>query len=165
MRRQGLNPACLRGFTLVELIVVIAILGILAVVAMPAFRGASISHNLQAQRVLSDIRFAQELSMATGMRYRWVRSSATTYQIQNQSGVAISLPAGGTQVTLTNGVSFGALGNLPSGLIVFDSQGAPYTDTANPGTALSSVATIPLSASGQTFTIQITPETGYGVIL
>src|SRR5436190_169268 len=136
------------GFTLIELVVVIAIIAILAVVALPRWQSGTTNVEYEVRRVLTDLRFAQLLSVTTGQRYRWVRNSATSYQILNQAGVAIVLPSGGAQWNLLTGESFGTFTNLPNNLIAFNTQGVPYTDAAIPGTALSATATIILTGGG-----------------
>ena len=153
-----------RGFTLVELLLVILITGLLAVSVMPKWTASSLGLEFEARRVLNDIRYTQALSMASGQRYRFVKISASAYRILNEAGVAITLPGGGTQQTLSGNVSFGSLGNLPGSLIAFNSQGTPYTNAALPGTALAAVASIPLMSNGQTRTVMINPETGYGAL-
>jgi hypothetical protein len=70
------------------------------------------------------------------------------------------LAEGNTTETLNSGITFGTFTNLPSNLIAFDSNGAPYTNTSLPGTALSSTATMPLTGDGSTETISISPQTG-----
>jgi MSHA pilin protein MshC len=153
-----------QGFTLVELVLVMLVIGILSVAVMPKWYTTGTSVNYEARRLLSDIRYTQALSVATGQRYRWVKVSASTYQILNESGSPIVLPSGGTVLTLTSGVTIGTLTNLPSNLVAFNSQGTPYTTTTIPGTALAATAIIPLSAGSVTRSVQITPQTGYGVL-
>src|SRR5690348_547194 len=152
------------GFTLVELIFIILIVGIISVMIMPSWTGTTLDLSYEAQQVLNDIQYAQALSINTGQRYRWVLVSSTSYSVTDSAGTAILLPSGSTLATLSNGVSIGSLSNLPNSLIAFDSLGAPYTDTGSPGTALASTASIPISATGGSYTIQITPGTGYGVL-
>lgn len=159
-----INKNIASGFSVLELILVIAIMGILAFVAIPRWSHNKILVEFEARRVLNDIRFAQAMSMASGQRYRWVRTSSTSYQITNEAGSAVMMPSGGTSLTLTSGVSFGSFTNLPSNLVAFDSRGRPYTTSTYPGTALASSATIPLTGAGQTATITITPTTGYGAL-
>lgn len=153
------------GYTLVELILVISIVGVIMVSVMPRWQGTATNVGYESQRLLNDIRYAQALSIMTGQRYRWVKTSVNSYQIQNSSGTPITLPLGGTTMNFSSGVIFGTLTNLPNNLLAFDSVGVPYTSASTPGTALASTASIPISASGQLFTVQITPQTGYGVVV
>lgn len=152
------------GFTLIELIIVVMVVGIISVTVMLQWPATSLNLNYEARRVLDDVRYTQALSMTTGLRYRWVKTSANTYQILNEAGTAIVLPSGGTQVTLSSGIVLGALGNLPNDLVAFSSLGSPYIDSTIPGTALAATASIPISGGGQTRIVQISPETGHGVL-
>jgi prepilin-type N-terminal cleavage/methylation domain-containing protein len=153
-----------QGFTILEIILVILIIGVIGMTVTPKWTGQSLSLQYEAVRVLNDIRFAQAMSLATGQRYRWVQISSTSYQITDESGSAIMLPNGGNTLVLTNGVTFGTFTNLPGGLIAFDSQGIPYTTSAYPGTALAATAVIPVSNSSQTQNILINPVTGSGAL-
>ena len=155
---------CVKGFTLIELIFVILLLSIIGIVLLPQWTASSLSLEFEARRVLSDIRYVQALSMMSGQRYRFVKLSSTSYQLTNESGTAVLLPSGVTQITLPTGMTIGSLSNLPNNLVAFDSQGSPYVNTTLPGTALSSTAIIPLSMGSQTRSIQITSETGYGAL-
>lgn len=151
----------IQGFTLLELIIVIIIIAILAVLPFFNWPAASISLDGQAQQLANDIRYTQSLSMTKAQRYRLVITTGTnSYQILNRSGTAASFASGSTTVTLSTGISFGTLTNLPNSLIVFDGDGTPYTDTTIPGTALVANASIPLQSSGNTKTVVLTPLTG-----
>jgi prepilin-type N-terminal cleavage/methylation domain-containing protein len=155
----------MEGFTLIELIMVIIIMAIVAVMVMPRWTATSLTFEYQSRRVLEDIRYAQGLSVNSGQRYRFVKTSSTTYQVLNEAGSAVLLPSGETSVTLTDGVTLGSFTNLPNNLVAFDSLGIPYTTDTYPGTALASTAVIPLSSGSNTHSIQISPETGYGSLL
>jgi prepilin-type N-terminal cleavage/methylation domain-containing protein len=148
------------GFTLIELVLVIMVIGVLAVRISLNISNASINVGAQAQQLASDIRYTQSLSLASGQRYYLIKQSSTTYQIKKADGSAIPMAGGSTTVTLNTGITFGTLTNLPNNLIVFNGAGTPYTDTTLPGTTLSASATIPLTGGGQTVTITIYPITG-----
>lgn len=153
-----------QGFTLLELIIVIVLIGIIAINVVPRSQTITLSLELQARRLLDDIRYVQGLSMMTGQRYRWTLLNTTTYIVTNEAGIPILLPSGSTQITLSNRVVVQSMNNLPNNLIAFDSQGIPYTTSSYPGTALSAVATISLAANGSIRSVQIYPQTGYGVM-
>ena len=163
-RVNSLTVVSARGFTLFELIIVILLIGVISVTVAPKWVSTPTNVNYEANRVLNDIRYAQALSLTRGIRYRWVYVSATSYQILNESGVAIILPTGGTTLTLTSGTTISGLTNLPNNFIAFDSQGIPYTTSSIPGTALAATASITLTGGGATRTVQISPQTGYGVV-
>lgn len=154
----------LEGFTLIELLVVISVMIILSVAVVPRLTQSAMVVDLVARQVLNDIRQAQALSLTSGQRYRWVKISNTAYQLLTESGAVVTLPSGATQYNLTNGVTFGTLTNLPNNLIAFDSQGVPYINSAIPGTALATTAIITLTNGLQSRNVQITPQTGYGVL-
>jgi type II secretion system protein H len=149
-----------RGFTLIELIVVILIMGILATAAYNQWPGSTVNVGAQAQQLANDIRYTQALAMTSGQRYNLIKQSSTTYQIRSNAGTAIILANGSTTMTLNTGITFGTLTNLPNNLVAFDGKGTPYTTATTPGTALVSAATIPVTSSGQTSTVTISPGTG-----
>jgi prepilin-type N-terminal cleavage/methylation domain-containing protein len=148
------------GFTLIEVVIVVLAIGILAVYPLIKWPGTVINLAAEAERLASDIRYAQSLAMTKGDRYQFVRTSSNTYQIRSAAGTPVILGQGSSTVTLNTGITFGTFVNLPNNLIAFDGTGAPYTDNISPGTALSATASIPITASGNTKTIVITPETG-----
>lgn len=155
------SNAQMKGFTLIELIIVIVIVSILAAMPFLNWPSSSISLAGQAQQLANDIRYAQSLAMTKAQRYRLVISTGSnSYQILNSAGTAILFSSGSTTVTLNSGISFGTLSNLPNSLIAFDGNGIPYTTTGSPGTALAADASIPLQSSGNTTTVVITPLTG-----
>ena len=98
----GLNKQY--GFTLIEFVCVIAIIGILSILVAPSWSGTSLGMIGQAQELANDIRYAQNLAMTTGQRYRWVKTASNTYQIQNNFGTAIVLTQGRTTVTFRTGM-------------------------------------------------------------
>ncbi len=151
----------IQGFTLIEVIMVIAIISLLAIMPFFNFPSASLNLDGQAQQLANDIRYTQSLSMTKAQRYRLViTTGSSSYQILNTAGTAARFASGNTTVTLNSGISFGTLTNLPNNLIAFDGNGIPYTTTGSPGTALAANATIPLQSSGSTKTVVILPLTG-----
>lgn len=148
------------GFTLIELVCTIVLLGILSISAFMIWPGTTINIGAEAQQVADDIRYTQSLSMTQGERYRFVITSSTTYQIVNSNGTAVLNAVGSSTTTLNNQLSFGALSNLPNQLIAFDGNGNPYVTTGSPGSALLVTARIPINGEGATKTITIAPQTG-----
>jgi prepilin-type N-terminal cleavage/methylation domain-containing protein len=154
-----------KGFTLIELVMVIVLITILAGTAIVTWPGTKINLNAQAQQLASDIRYAQSLAMTHGQRYRLNFTSTTTYTITTTAGVAVPFPVtGDTSVTLGTGITLTLPPtNLLNNLIAFDGLGIPYTNSTAT-TALASAATITLSASPNSNTIQINPQTGSVVV-
>ena len=148
------------GFTLVELVILMLVAVILLASITVLWPSSKI--NLEAQSYLlgNDIRYAQNLSMSRGERFRFVKLTSNSYRITDSTGTAVVLPFGGSTITFDTGISFGVITNLPNNLIVFDSKGVPYTDTASPGTRLADVAVINLVTMEHVKTISISPETG-----
>lgn len=146
-----------RGFTLIELVIVIIILAVLAVVTY--FKWSSTSLNLPSQAALlaTDIRYTQNLSMTQHQRFRLAITSSTTYQIQNGSGVAVTIPTRGTTTTLASGITFGARTTITN-KIIFNAEGIPYDDS--PEVPITANAVIPLVSGSETINVTIYPETG-----
>jgi type II secretory pathway pseudopilin PulG len=162
--REYFKAKAQSGFTVIQLVMVIIVISILFVSAAPSITPANMNLQYEASRILADIRYTQLLSKTCGQRYRLVKTAANTYQILNQSGTAMVMPQGVTTQTLTSGISFSSLTNLPNNLLAFGIDGSPYVDTGIPGTSLSGTATITLTNGSLTRNIQISPQTGYGVL-
>lgn len=155
------------GFSILELIIALVIIGILTIFITVAWPGSSINLHAQAAAVANDIRYAQSLSMAKGQRFYFIKTSSTSYQIRGADNQPIALPSGNTTATLDQGTSFGNFSNLPNNLVAFDCKGVPYVDTGFPGTSLSAVtspsspvANIPLATNEYSINLTINPETG-----
>ncbi len=148
-----------KGFTLVELLIVMILIGIVATMVMIGNPTESIKVDNQAKRLASDLRYMQHLAMTQNTRTR-VNFSSTQYTLTEADGTTainqptlntniVAMPAG---ITLSN--------NLPSSFVVFDSLGQPYSTAVTPGTLLTTTATITLTSGSDTETVSITPETG-----
>ncbi len=149
------------AFTLLELIVVIAITAILAAVATSVWPGTKINLNAQAQQLASDIRYTQTLSMSRGANYQINFINATTYNITDTNGIVLNNPVtGATSTSLSSQTNITRPPtNLPNNLISFDSEGAPYIDS-NVSTPLNNPAVITLTSGTNSLTITIQPQTG-----
>jgi len=152
------------GFTLLEMVIVIALMAILAAIAIARWPGVNLNLNAQAQQLANDIRYTQSLAMTRGQRYRLNLLTATTYSITDLSGNAVgNNVTGNNTVTYGTGITKGTTSNLPNNLIAFDGQGIPYID-ATAATALTATASISLTAGSVTRTLQISPETGRVIV-
>lgn len=143
------------GFTLIELVVVLVLLGIVA--AMVGVRLSASTSNLGAvaDQLASDIRYAQSLAQTRAQRH-CVNLAANGYTVTNNNCVtAVNLPASANPVTLAPGVTLATT----NALLSFNTLGQPFTDAA--ATApLAAPAVITLSAGGQSQTVRVTPVTG-----
>ncbi len=74
------------GFTMIELIIVIAILGIIMSLAIPNIKMHSFTHRAQALQLCSDIRNIRYLSMTKGRHY-WIFLDRNFYKIREGTKV------------------------------------------------------------------------------
>jgi MSHA pilin protein MshC len=163
------------GFTLIELIVVIVLLGILSAVLLPRSNTNAILVSTQAEQLAADIRYVQSLAMTQGWsgvnprRYYisyTVASAPAQYAMYSVSPVsinpviAVAPPSGGASPISLAGITLSSSG-LGNNLIAFDALGAPYTDQAASTVLSTTSATITLTgAQGTSRTIQVFPGTG-----
>jgi len=157
-----------RGFTLLELIVVLLLVGILAVIAFPRMSQNTIELSGQAEQVARDIRYAQTLSMTRGAAQgrHCIFFTATGYQLRNNNNnpgtpcsIAVAHPATGSSaaIVLTGGTAV-STANLTGNYLEFDTKGQP-TSFAGGGNA-----TVTLTASGGPRTVVVSPVTGMATV-
>jgi len=150
-----------RGFTLVELITVMAVVALLAWVALPRSFSSDVRLYTAARQLQSDIRYAQELAMTTGKRHR-IRFYATPtnqYKIVKVDGSEVDV-----RHPLTRATSFVADLNTPPPSVQLDSGAPSYLEFDALGRPYDSVGlltadkTISLNSAAKTITV--TAETG-----
>ncbi len=117
-----------KGYTLVELVLCMLLLGIMGTAAIPKDPGLGpISLDAAAQKIKTDIRYAQNMATTTGDSYGFRVTGNTTYQIYNATtgGVAKS-PTTNQNMNEDLSDNFRAVRfNQANYQITFDSAGKP----------------------------------------
>ena len=160
-----------RGFTLVELVMVLLLVAILAFVVTPRSSENTIELSSQAEQVATDIRYAQSLSMtrgaALGTQGRYcIFFTATGYQYRNNGNsyatpctVPVNHPATGSSTAIVLAGTAVSTANLTGNYLEFDTKGQPASFAA-----AASNATITLSATGGPRTVVVSPVTGKATV-
>jgi MSHA pilin protein MshC len=157
-RRESLSERRRSGFTIIEIVAVLILLGVLAVGAVSVLPQSNAALATEADQLASHLRYAQIRAQADTYQWRLVFTNAQTYQlgpvVVPGAGFtpAIIPGAGATQRTLTPGVTTTA-----GTVIRFDSWGRPMNDA---GALLGADQTITLTQGGQTATVTIRSGTG-----
>jgi prepilin-type N-terminal cleavage/methylation domain-containing protein len=159
------------AFTLVEVILVIVILAIGALVAMPAFSGASeMQLKAAADKLGADIEYAKSMAVTTQKNHR-VSFDTTNgyYEIQVLNGVtwaAINDPIkkGSTfrvtysQLSRLSHVTINSAAFNGTAVVQFDYTGTPLDGS---GVSLPAAGVVTLGAGTQTTTVTVEPVTGF----
>jgi prepilin-type N-terminal cleavage/methylation domain-containing protein len=144
------------GFTLIELVIVLVIIGIITIIATVKLPSNVIQLGASADQVAGDIRYTQALAMTLNQRYR-INFASNSYSIEDANSNLIKHPvANSTTISLTSGTSF----NQPPtpNCIAFNGIGAPCDcSTDNP----LATETIQLVSGNNSSNITVTEITGY----
>ena len=159
-----------RGFTLVELIVILILVGILAVVAIPKFTGVGAYNTMGfSDRAMESLRYAQKQAIAKRRNVCVVFTATTiTFTYAPTAGSAINCntnltgPAGEPAYSVAPESKSVVTISASLGSFAFDGQGRPIASTTLGvvGAALTTVQIITVTGDGsRSFSVE--PETGY----
>lgn len=148
-----------KGFTLIELVMVIVLLGIIAAVAIPRMVDVTSTTCISfSDKMRADIRYAQNLAMTQNQRIRVAIISPNSYNITiSSSGIPVidRATSRAYPYTLSAGITFGAA--TFNSYLEFDAMGVPYESTG----VITVARTLSILANGSSCqTITITPQTG-----
>ncbi len=150
------SPYLIRGFTFVEILVVVVILSIAAVIAIPMMTSAGgIQAKSAANMIAADLEYAKSMAIGYQQNYSVVFDTANeSYEIQNSGGFVIPHPVNIGSDYVVDFQNESRLNKVDivsaTSPVTFDSMGSP-----------SSAATIVVSADGTTKTISVEAITGF----
>lgn len=157
---MSINLTKSKGFTLLELGFILVIIGVLSAIATMSWTDTPARLTAEAQRLKTNIRYVQMLSMARHEMYQINFLNSTQYSITETNGITpVYFPGSNENITtLDTGLTIASSASP----IIFNSFGVPYRSVSTPQTR---TAMIFITASdGSTATLTVSPETGYATI-
>lgn len=139
-----------RGFTILELMIAVAILGILASIALPSFNSAIAKTQLEnaAEAIYSDIRYARSESIKRSLdvTVTFTDGANWSYTIATVEATPVTIKiVNSSQFTVTSAVS-----GFASDIITFGSvRGTANTGSIVVTSSIASTATITVSSLGR----------------
>ncbi len=142
-----------RGFTLIELVLVLAMIGSLAAIALPRWAPADTTVAAQADRLARDLRHAQAMAMSQARTLTLDIQGASAYRVIDSGSMTVTDPANQQpfQVSMDNNVT---VSGTDTG---FDSLGRPVAG----GALLPATRVFTVSGSSTTATVTVSAVTGF----
>lgn len=157
---------CGRGFTLVELVLVLVLVGALAVVAVPRFSRTTFDLAAAAGELVAAIRHTQQLAMSHSGIDRDSDGNPDRYQIAiTATGYTVSLVDLDSTSSVADPVtgaasyteSWSGMALSPAVTLAFDGRGRPASSIGWSGNGV----TVTLTLAGESTSIDVERTTGY----